>query len=250
MRRSTLLTLVFGALLFASPAVAAPPVLTSVSHVNRHPAATWTLPPGVLSRVAEVATSPATSTDGYFFSENVKAVDTFEDAQTNWLYNSQLDPGLYYVHIGGVDWPCFLNDMCPIREFSQIMTLEIAQTPPPPPPPRRPRYQASVRSMHPNAIRLPGNWTYLGDTVKVRFRNANAVPGDAQRYTVCNTTGSSRIACRSRVLLVGSWDAFRLRVTRPLIYNKSGRARQFIQFTWRVEGRIVARRRIKFFWDV
>jgi hypothetical protein len=29
-----------------SPALAAPPVLVSASHVDRHPAATWTLPPG------------------------------------------------------------------------------------------------------------------------------------------------------------------------------------------------------------
>src|SRR5215218_3388472 len=108
MRRDLLaLAVAATALVFVSPAVAAPPVLTSVSHVNRHPAATWTLPPGVQSRVAEVATSPATSTDGYFFSENVKAFDTLEDAQTNWVYNSQLDPGLYYVHIGGIDEPCF-----------------------------------------------------------------------------------------------------------------------------------------------
>jgi hypothetical protein len=119
----------------------------------------------------------------------VKAFDTLEDAQTNWVYNSQLDPGLYYVHIGGVDWPCYLNDMCPIREFSQVMTLEIATPPPPPPPPRPPRYEASVRSVHPNAV-VPGG-TYPGDTVKVRFRNANARPVDAQRYTVCNTTSSA-----------------------------------------------------------
>jgi hypothetical protein len=70
-----------------------------VSHVNRHPAASWSLPPGVTSQVAEVATSPATSTDGYFFFENV-----------------------------------FLAGLCPVREFSQIMTLEIPKTPPPPPP--------------------------------------------------------------------------------------------------------------------
>src|SRR5512133_3539473 len=144
-RAASLGALIVGAtLLFASPAIAAPPVLTSVSHVDRHPAATWTLPPGVTSQVAEVATSPATSTDGYFFFENVKAFDVLQETQTSWVYNSQLDPGLYYVHIGGLDWPCFVAGLCPVREFSQIMTLEIAAPPPPPPPPRPPRYQASV----------------------------------------------------------------------------------------------------------
>jgi hypothetical protein len=64
-----------------SPALAAPPVLTSVRHIDRHPAATWTLPSGVVAQIAEVATSPATSTDGYFFSENVKAFGLLEGAQ-------------------------------------------------------------------------------------------------------------------------------------------------------------------------
>jgi hypothetical protein len=222
---------------FASPAVAAPPVLTSVSHVNRHPTATWTLPPGVLSRVAEAATSPATSSDGYFFSENLKAFDTLEDAQTNWVYNSQLDPGVYYVHIGGFDSSC---GPCPTREFSQIMTLEIPNPPPPPPPP--PRYQASVRSTHPDAVILPGNWTYLGDTVRVRFRNATARSDDARRYKVC-TTGSRRIVCRKGLIVGRSWDAFRLRIRLPMLR----RGDIYIDFAWRVDGRIVARRRIKVF---
>ena len=47
--------------------------------------------------MAEVATNPATSTDGYYFFENVKAFDVLEDAQTNWVYNFQLDPGTYYA---------------------------------------------------------------------------------------------------------------------------------------------------------
>ena len=175
----------------------------------------------------------------------------FESGRELWrLYFADIGEVVIYCpecakHIGGIDEPCFLAGLCAIREFSQIMTLEITAPPPPPPPPRPPRYQASVRSIHPNAIRLPGNWTYLGDTVKVRFRNANARPGDAQRYRVCNTTGSGRLVCRSRVILSRSWDAFRLRITRPLV----GSSRWYIAFTWRVEGRIVARRRIKVFSD-
>jgi hypothetical protein len=169
------------ALVFTGQVAAAPPVLTSVSHVDRHPSATWTLPPGVVPQVAEVATSPATSTDGYFFSENVVAFDLLQRGQTNWVYNSQLDPGTYYAHISGLDEPCFYAGLCPVREFTQILTLTIAAPPPPPPPPApRPRYEASVRSIHPGAIRLSGNWTYLGDTVRVRFRNARARPADGR----------------------------------------------------------------------
>jgi hypothetical protein len=155
------LAAVGAAFVFASPAVAAPPVLMSVGLVDRHLQANWSLPPGVKSRVAEVATSPATSTDGYFFFENVKAFDTLEDAQTNWVYNLQLDPGTYYVHVAGYDEPCVLAGLCPFREFSQIMTLTI---PAPPPPEPRPRYQASVSSIRPGAIReRTRNWTYRGD---------------------------------------------------------------------------------------
>jgi hypothetical protein len=84
MKRLLIPVLVAGALILPANALAAPPVLTSVGHVQRHPEANWTLPPGVKSRVAEVAVSPATSTDGYFFQENVKAFSTLEDSQTRW----------------------------------------------------------------------------------------------------------------------------------------------------------------------
>jgi hypothetical protein len=151
-KRSAAIVAAAAAALLPSPAVAAPPVLVSASHVDRHPEATWTLPPGVTSQVAEVATSPATSTDGYFFSENVKAIDILERAQTHWVYNLQLDPGTYYLHIAGLDEPCFFAGLCPVREFTQTATLVIAPPPPPPPPPPpRPRYEASVRSIHPGA---------------------------------------------------------------------------------------------------
>jgi hypothetical protein len=85
---------------------------------------------GVVARVAELATSPATGSDGYFFFENVKAFSTLEDTQTSWTYGFQLAPGTYYVHIAGWDQPCL---PCPIREFSQIATLVISSAPAPPP---------------------------------------------------------------------------------------------------------------------
>jgi hypothetical protein len=72
--------------------------------INRHPTVTWTLPPGVKSRVVEIATDPATIPDGHFVRD--AAIDGLEDAQTNWVYNSQLDPGMYYVHVGGFDEDC------------------------------------------------------------------------------------------------------------------------------------------------
>jgi hypothetical protein len=247
-RRLLLVLVALVSLALAGEALAAPPVLTSVGHIERHPQAAWSLPPGVKARIAEVATSPATSTDGYFFLENVKALSTLEDAQTHWVYNLQLDPGVYYVHVGGYDEPCVFAGLCPIREFSQIMTLTIPAPPPPPPPPPppqpRPRYQASVRSTTPNAIRQGSrNWTYRGDTVRVRFRNATARPGDGEGYRVCYTK-NRRLACRNRRILGRSWDAWRLRVMPPWAGFVNGRYRRYVEFTWRIERQVVARKRI------
>ena len=83
--------------------------------MSRHPTATWSLPTGVESRVIEVATDPATGSDGYFFSENVVALDVPTSTDTSWTYTYQLDPGTYYVHVGGSDTTC---STCPVREFS------------------------------------------------------------------------------------------------------------------------------------
>jgi hypothetical protein len=208
-----IITVLGAASVFASPAGAAPPVLVSAGHVQRHPAATWTLSPGVKATVAEVATSPATSTDGYFFQENLKAFDVLQDTQTNWVNNSQLDPGVYYLHIAGIDEPCFYAGLCPVREFTQTATLVIEAPPPPPPPPPppapRPRYEATVRSVHPGAIRDGSrNWTYRGDTVRVRFRNAAARPGDGALYRVCYTK-NRRLACRNGRIFGRLWDSWR-----------------------------------------
>jgi hypothetical protein len=89
----------------------------------------------------------------------------------------------------------------------------------PPSPPPRPepaaRYQATVRSIHPGAVgERNRNWTYLGDTVRIAFRNATAVAGERQRYTVCYTRNRS-FACRSRMLRGRAWDAWRLRIMPP-----------------------------------
>jgi hypothetical protein len=244
------------ALALAGEANAAPPVLLSVSHVDRHPEATWTLPAGVKSAVAEVAISPVTSTDGYFFFENVRAFSTLEDFQTRWIYNFQLDPGTYYVHVGGIDEPCFFAGLCPVREFSQIATLVIPPPPPPPRPPppppeppgpgpeRSPRYQSMVRTIHPGAIRDHSrNWTYRGDTIRVAFRNAAALAGDRRGYRVCYTRNRS-LACRNRALRGRSWDAWHLRVMPPWAGYVNGRYRRYIEFTWRTSGRVVSRKRI------
>jgi hypothetical protein len=123
--RKLLLLVSVIALLAPADALAAPPVLLLVSHVKRHPAATWTLPPGVTSQLIEVATRPDTASDGYFFTENVNVFDLLEASQTSWLDADQLDPGTYYVHVAGYDEPCFIADRCPVREWSATLPLVI-----------------------------------------------------------------------------------------------------------------------------
>ena len=232
------LSVVGAAFVFASPAVAAPPVLTSVGHVQRHPEARWTLPPtGAPAWVLEIARRPETGSNGYFFEENRVVFEILERTQTHFLDDERLDPGTYYVHVS------VFNDVCDPAciEWSQTLRLTIEAPPP------RPRYEASVRSIHPGAV-TPGA-TYLGDTVRVRFRNANARPSDGHGYRVCYTQ-NRRLTCRNRRIIGRSWDAWRLRITPPLAGYKGSRFRRYLEFTWLVDGRIVARKRIRIFYDV
>jgi hypothetical protein len=127
--------LVATVLLSTGSALAAPPVILTVGQISQHPTATWSFPAGVQSQVVEVATNPATGSDGYFFFENVKAFDVPQPTDTSWTYTFQLDPGTYYVHVGGFDSTC---GACPVREFSSILTLIIPAPPPPPPLPPPP----------------------------------------------------------------------------------------------------------------
>jgi hypothetical protein len=115
-----LLVVPLTALALAPLANAAPPTLLGVNHVQRHPQATWTLAPESEAAVVEVATSPQTGSDGYFFTENVEAFDTLEASQTTWLSSSRLKPGNYYVHVASYTPSCFT---CPIREWSEVASL-------------------------------------------------------------------------------------------------------------------------------
>jgi hypothetical protein len=106
-------------------------MLLSVGHVNGHPTATWSLPPAVQPKVIEIATNPMQGSDGAFFIENVKLFETLNDGQTTFLSSSTvLMPGIYYVHVSGFDEPCFFAGACPIREWSNILTLTIPNTAP------------------------------------------------------------------------------------------------------------------------
>lgn len=164
--------LLFGAVALAMTAFAPPsafaaaPVLGSVSHVKRHPAATWTLPAGVKSQVVEVATHPDVGSDGYFFTENVKVFDLLEEAQTSWLDSDQLTPGIYYVHVSGFDEPCYFAGRCPVREWSQVLPLVI---------PANKRPQLAAVRWQETGHNKPGRRYYV--TEALRFRVCDDAPG-------------------------------------------------------------------------
>jgi hypothetical protein len=110
-------------------AEAAPPTLLSVGQDQRHLVASWSLAPGAQSQVIEAATSSNTGSDGYFFRENVVLTDTLEDSQTSYLSTSQLSPGFYYVHVASFQPECL---PCPVREWSNVLTITVPVDPPPP----------------------------------------------------------------------------------------------------------------------
>jgi len=116
-------------LVAATPASAEPPrsaTITAVGSTNRHLTATWTLPPGVESDYIEVATSPATGSDGRFFGEKLEGYDVLEREQTSYVASHQLDPGTYYVHVGTLDNSCsYLENNSPCYAASPAAQVVI-----------------------------------------------------------------------------------------------------------------------------
>jgi hypothetical protein len=123
---------VTAALVVPTAAPAAPPTLVSVGHVEQRPTARWTLPTGVESQLIEIATDPALSTDGAFIGDNLVLFDLLAASQTSWRSNDhRLKTGVtYYVHMNAIDWPCFFVFACPVREWSNVLTLRIPNAAP------------------------------------------------------------------------------------------------------------------------
>ena len=130
MRR--LLVVTVAALIVPTAALAAPPTLVSVGHVEQRPTARWTLPTGVESQLIEIATDPALSTDGAFIGDNLVLFDLLEATQTDWRSSDhRLKTGVtYYFHMNAIDWPCFFVFACPVREWSNVLTLRIPNVAP------------------------------------------------------------------------------------------------------------------------
>jgi hypothetical protein len=244
-KRGLCIAIVAAAVCVAIPgaASAAPPVLQTVGfdQATKVLSATWSLPPGVQTGVIEANTNPALDSQGYFlfgandgyYGSNV-IFDLPGSAATSWVHSyPDLPAGHYYVHVSGYDTTC---DRCAIPEWTTLGAFDVN------PPPPRPRYQASVRSIHPGAIALPGNWTYSGDTVRLRFRNATARAADVRVYRACYTYRRG-VACRSRKIVGRRWDSWRLRVKPAMAAGGRG----YIGFTWRVNQHVVARKWVNWY---
>ena len=94
------------ALALPGAAAANPPQLLTIDQVGRHPIAQFSIP-GADDATIYSATKPDRASDGSFLQENITDLDpltTDEIQRGAWTYESQLDPGTYYVLLYAVDF--------------------------------------------------------------------------------------------------------------------------------------------------
>jgi hypothetical protein len=140
------------------------------------------------------ASEPGQASTGEFFQENVKRVDflTADEIQSgSWTFETQLDPGTYYVAMKATPsfTPCYVSAGTYRPEcasgYSNVVQL-VVPTPPI-------RYSAIVHA--------PRFWT----TVQLKFK---AQPlGIKQNYHVCFTSNTKRTICTHGVLDGFSWNS-------------------------------------------
>ena len=71
--------------------------------------------PGADLATIYFATKPDRASDGSFLQENIAALDslTTDEIQSgSWTYESQLDPGTYYVLLYATDFDCIGQPTC------------------------------------------------------------------------------------------------------------------------------------------
>jgi hypothetical protein len=115
--------------LYAAPISAAPPrtaTITSTGTTERHPTATWTLPPGVDPQVIEIASAPSVGSDGHFLEEYREVSDRLQKGQTSYVDFEELGLGTYWVHIQTVDNNCSSSEESACTAWSNIARLTIA----------------------------------------------------------------------------------------------------------------------------
>jgi hypothetical protein len=227
--RVPLSILVFSAALAApQPALAAPPVLASVTHQARHPVATFSAPRAD-SVTIYFASRPDRATDGSFLSENIKELDIMTDSEIQsgrWLDENRLDPGTYWVMLrASPDFDaCYIfdsgtYDAACANGFSNLVMLTIEKP--------RVRYTVSAtvyKSLAEATLRLRA--TPLGEKVP---------------YRLCYPNKKRKTLCLAGTLNGYSWDSdaedSRTVNTRSLA--------SVTTFTWYVAGKKVASKRLR-----
>jgi hypothetical protein len=219
---------VAAAFVLAAPALAVPPVITSLTQVARHPKATFTAP-----RAANLfiyfATKPDRATDGSFLQENIATSDFMtndEIATGQWLSESQLDPGTYYVMLRATpdDSSCFdfntgIWDPACADGYSDVVTLVV--------PKPVSRYSVSATA-----------YRYLG-TVDLRL-TATSI-GEKRPYRVCTTAKTGRRLCVPGVLDGYSWSS----PASDLITMRSRTLPTLATFTWYIGAAKVGAKRVR-----
>jgi hypothetical protein len=218
MWKRLLVVLVSGlALALPGAAAANPPQLLTIDQVGRHPIAQFSIP-GVDLATIYFATKPDRASDGSFLQENITDADLLTDPEIqsgSWTYESQLDPGTYYVLLYASDFDCIGQPTC-LNGYSNVLTLHV------PKPPRT--YRGSVSVMH---------FTH------VAFLRLGVKPlGDSLPYKVCWRLKNKRRRCVTRKVNGYSWNepAF-----DTVTVGLRGMAKR-TTFSWYVHGRRVATR--------
>ena len=221
------LTVITGALILVGSAGAVPPVITSIGSQARHPFINFSAPRADDMYVT-MASKPDRASDGAFLSENREFSDYMTDSEIQsgrWLDSSQLDPGTYFVLLNAspnFDL-CYLSggsyDPSCANGYSDMAKLIV--------PKPTIRYRAEV-------IRK----SYL-DSVSLRLV---ATPlGEKVPYRVCFTTVKKKRQCLAGTLDGYTWNSSaddELTVKTRLLST-------FTTFTWTVQGKAVATKRVR-----
>jgi len=126
---------VLGVLVFASPAVAAPPTITSAGHNDRFAYATWVVPAGGSVSRVEISRGTAVDSTGAFLDNECGLAYDFcpsgslFGSETAWQAGVRLPVGTYYVHVQGHDPSC--SPTCAFYEWSAVAVGVIEDTAPP-----------------------------------------------------------------------------------------------------------------------
>lgn len=227
-RAAVIFSVGVGALVLVATALSVPPTLSFVSVQDRHPRATFSAPRSD-SATMYIATRPDRATDGRFLDENIEDLDILTDAEIqagSWAYESQLDPGTYYLMLrASPDFAsCWIFDEARYDPacadgFSSVVPLTVPRP--------TSRYAASV--------------SVLRFLKRVELRFAVTPLGDRLPYRVCY-----RLANKQRRCIRGAVDGFdwNSRATDTLSLT-TRRLPPRTTFTWLVGGKAVAVKRVR-----